>query len=187
MKKPKRSPRASAKPDAPRATRKRRARPTPRWLTKRPGLDEMAKRRCLLVLSVLSGERPVSDVIEEAEISRPMYYQLEERALQAMLVALTPGASEPGATEPAKRIAELERKVEQLEADKRRSERLLLLTRKVLKGPMKMAVGRPRKNPASASSTSAGRRRSHASPKKAPTPSPSVPPSTPTPVGESGA
>ena len=30
-----------------------------------------------------------------------MYYQLEERALRAMLVALTPGASEPGSTEPA--------------------------------------------------------------------------------------
>jgi hypothetical protein len=146
----------------------------------------MAKRRCLLVLSVLSGERPVSDVIEEAEISRPMYYQLEERALRAMLTALTPGASEPGATEPAKRIAELEQRVEQLEADKRRGERLLLLTRKVLKGPMKLAVGRPRKNQASASSTSAGPRRSRALPKKAPTPSPSVPSSTPTPGGEGG-
>ena len=104
-----------------------------------------------------------------------------------MLLALTPGASEPGATEPAKRIAELEGKVAQLEADKRRSERLLLLTRKVLKGPMKMAVGRPRKNPVSASSTSVGRKRSRVSPKKGPTPSTSVPPSTPTPDGESGA
>jgi len=142
----------------------------------------MAKRRCLLVLSVLSGERPVSDVIEEAQISRPMYYQLEERALRAMLLALTPGASEPGATEPAKRIAELEQKVSQLEADKRRSERLLLLTRKVLKGPMKLAVGRPRKTPASASSTSGGRRRSRVSPKKGATAS--APSSTPTPGGE---
>jgi hypothetical protein len=126
-------------------------------------------------------------VIEEAEISRPMYYQLEERALRAMLVALTPGASEPGATEPAKRIAELEQKVTQLEADKRRGERLLLLTRKVLKGPMKMAVGRPRKSPASANSTSAGPRRSRVSPKKGATPATSVPSSTPTPDGGGGA
>jgi hypothetical protein len=40
-----------------------------------------------------------------------MYYQLEERALRAMLLSLTPGASEPGATEPSKRIAELEQRV----------------------------------------------------------------------------
>jgi hypothetical protein len=146
----------------------------------------MAKRRCLLVLSVLSGERPVSDVIEEAEISRPMYYQLEERALQAMLLALTPGANEPGSSEPTKRIAELEQKVAQLEADKRRGERLLLLTRKVMKGPMKLAVGRPRKMEA-VSSASAGRRRSRAYPKKGTTMAAATsPPSTPTPDGEGG-
>jgi len=183
MKKPK-SPRGSAKTEPPKPRRRRRPRPTPRWLQTRTDLDEMAKRRCLLVLSVLSGERPVSDVIEEAQISRPMYYQLEERALAAMLVALTPGASEPGSSEPAKRIAELEQKVAQLEADKRRGERLLLLTRKVLKGPMKLAVGRPRKNPPAASSTSDGRRRSRVSPKKAPTATtPSAPTSMPTPDG----
>ena len=45
-----------------------------------------------------------------------------------MLVALTPGAADPGSSEPTKRIAELEQKVAQLEADKRRGERLLLLT-----------------------------------------------------------
>lgn len=181
------SPHASARPDAVKPRRKRRARPTPRWLTQTTDLDEMAKRRCLLVLSVLSGERPVSDVIEEAEISRPMYYQLEERALRAMLVALTPGASEPGSTEPAKRIAELEQRVAQLETDKRRGERLLLLTRKVIKGPLKLAVGRPRKTERAASSTSAGRRRSHVSSKRAPTPSTTAAASTPTPDGEGGA
>jgi hypothetical protein len=186
MKKPKKSPPASVKDDVPKR-RRRRARPTPRWLTRRTDLDQMAQRRCLLVLSVLSGERPVSDVIEEAQISRPMYYQLEERALRAMLVALTPGASEPGATEPAKRIAELEQRVGQLEADKRRGERLLLLTRKVLKGPMKMSVGRPRKSSASASSTSVGPRRSRALPKKAPTLLVNAPLSTPTLGGEDGA
>jgi hypothetical protein len=126
----------------------------------------MGKRRCLLVLSVLSGERPVSDVIEEANISRPMYYQLEERALRAMLLALTPGSDEPGSSEPAKRVAELERKVAQLEADKRRGERLLLLTRKVMKGPIKLAAGRPRKKKEDASSKGGGRKPSPASPRR---------------------
>jgi hypothetical protein len=150
-------------------------------------LDEMAKRRCLLVLSVLSGERAVTEVIAEAQISRPMYYQLEERALRAMLVALTPGATDPGASEPAKRIAELEKRVIHLERSKRRSERLLLLTRKVLKGPMKVAAGRPPRNPQRASSTSDGRKPLRASPRKRPTPSTSASISIPTPVGETGA
>jgi hypothetical protein len=140
-----------------------------------------------LVRSVLSGERPVTDVIEEAQISRPMYYQLEERALRAMLSALTPGVTEEGAAEPARRIAELEQKVTGLERDKRRSERLLLLTRKVMRGPLKMATGRPAKSPAWPNSTSAGRARSRISPKKETTPAASDLPSTTTPAGEVGA
>jgi hypothetical protein len=129
--------------------RKRRARPTPKWISKRPDIDEMARRRCLMVLSVLSGERPVTEVIAEAQISRGTYYQLEERALCAMLAALSPGLTDDAtstAETPAKRIAELETKVTMLERAKRRAERLLFLTRKVLKpGPMKMKVGRPRR------------------------------------------
>lgn len=133
----------------------------------------MARRRCLMVLSVLSGERPVTDVIEEAKMSRGTYYHLEERALRAMLNALTPGTDSSQAETPAKRIEELERKVGQLERDKRRSERLLMLTRKVVKpGPVTMAVGRR------PSSTKAGRRPSPPSTK--PTEAKNVEPSTPT-------
>jgi hypothetical protein len=144
-------------------------------------LDEIAKRRCLLILSVLSGERPVTDVIEEAQISRPMYYQLEEKALRAMLSALMPGAEDGSslAESPAKRIVELEKKVAELEKGKRRSERLLLLTRKIIKGPLKTAAGRKPKSERAPSSTSAGRKRSRASKTKPATletgPSPSMP------------
>lgn len=132
-------------------TDRRRARTTPEWLHEREDLDEMARRRCLMVLSVLSGERPVTDVIAEAQISRGTYYNLEERALKAMLVALVPGAAEAPSESPAMRIAELEKKVTLLEQHKRRGERLLLLTRKTLKrGPMKMLDrGRPSKKRAS--------------------------------------
>ena len=67
--------------------RKRRARPTPRWLKEPPadGPEAVAQRRCLLILSVLSGEQPVTDAIEATGVSRQLYYQLEERALKAML------------------------------------------------------------------------------------------------------
>jgi hypothetical protein len=164
-------------------TDRRRARTTPSWLLERKDLDEMARRRCMMVLTVLSGERAVTDVIEEAQISRGTYYQLEERALKAMLAALMPGGEQAPSESPAARIAELEQKVAMLERHKRRSERLLLLTRKLMKpGPMKSAAGRPRK--AKRSSTTAGCKPSPGSRPKAVATSTSSNPSTPTPGGE---
>jgi hypothetical protein len=111
-----------------------------------------------MILSVLSGEKAVTDVIAEAQISRGTYYNLEERALKAMMVALVPGAAETPSDSPAVRIAELEKKVAQLEQAKRRGERLLLLTRKTLRrGPMKMTDrGRPSKK--ARASTTAGKK-----------------------------
>jgi len=125
--------------------RRRRARPVPGWITSSKELDEIARRRCLLVLSVLSGERPVSDAIEQEKISRQLYYDFETRALRAMLQALTPqqAAAESIAITPAQRIAELESKIARLERDKRRLDRLLLMTRHVLKpGPLTTGMGR---------------------------------------------
>ncbi len=122
----------------------------------------MARRRCLMILSVLSGEVSVSDAIEKSQISRGFYYDLEERALGAMLLALTPGG-ETQASSPQARIAQLEERCKKLEQDKRRSERLLFLTRRVIKpGSVKSAKGRPSKKKtakvakAVASSTSRG-------------------------------
>jgi hypothetical protein len=172
--------------------RKARTRGTPRWIKTRQDLDEVARRRCLMILSVLSGERPVTQVIGEAEISRNTYYQLEERALRAMIAALTPSmvnenhGKEAGAqTEesPARRIAQLEAKVSKLEQAKRRSERLLLLTRKVMKpGSVKSGKGRPpkRTKPRRSSSTTSGPQPSRSSkstsgPIEMERPSPSMP------------
>ena len=39
------------------ARRPTRPRPTPRWLSKATDLDEIGRRRCLMVLSVLAGEQ----------------------------------------------------------------------------------------------------------------------------------
>lgn len=124
--------------------RKHRSRPTPRWLREKKDLDAIAQRRTLMVLSVLSGEKPVTDAIEEAKISRGHYYELEDRALKAVLEAMEPGASPGRPPDTTSRMLQLEEKLQQLEADKRRLERLLLMTRKVLKpGPMKTTRGRP--------------------------------------------
>lgn len=123
--------------------RKPRAHPLPRWLNGGKELDAIARSRCLLVLSVLSGETPVTSAIAQAKISRNTYYQLETRALNAMLAAMNPlaGSSADGRSDlsaATSRITELEGKVKLLERDKRRSGRLLLLTRKSLKAPVTM-------------------------------------------------
>src|SRR5262245_32579670 len=113
--------------------RKTRARPTPRWLTQQQDLDEVARKRCLMILSVLSGERSVTEAIIEAGISRQSYYEFETRALQAILRALVPGvATDSSPTTAEKRVLELEKRLKQTESARRRAERLLLLTRKVM-------------------------------------------------------
>lgn len=138
----KRSPTASE-----RTKRATRSRPTPQWLLTSNELDQVAQRRCLQLLSVLSGEKSVSEAIAEMQISRGTYYQLETRALAAMLTALTPGTTSADGS-PSGQIKALEEKVKKLEQGKRRAERLLLLTRKVVKrGPMKVGHGKGRVSP----------------------------------------
>jgi hypothetical protein len=116
--------------------RRHRARPTPKWLLSSEEIDQVAKARCLMLLSVLSGEKPVTDAVTDTGISRGMYYQLETRALEAMLRALGPAAVETPREESGalRRIAELEVKLQKAEAAKRRAERLLLMTRRLVKG-----------------------------------------------------
>lgn len=125
--------------------RKHRPRPMPRWLKKKGELDEIAQRRTLMVLEVLSGEKPVTDAVAEGQISRGFYYQLEERALKAILSAMEPGAQPGRPVETTKKILQLEERVKELEMDKRRLERLMSMTKKVLRrGPLTTGRGRPR-------------------------------------------
>lgn len=162
------------------STRRRRARPTPRWL-KAPladGPEAVAQRRCLLVLSVLSGEQPVTDAIEATGVSRQLYYQLEERALKAMLRALLPSAEgrEELETSLAGQVQGLQARVRQLETEKRRAERLLLLTRKLVRpGPLKTGAGgrKPRRSVGAGPSASPRARTT-----KVAVPSPEAPPPT---------
>lgn len=165
-----------ARGEATKGRRRHRSRPVPKWVKERQELDEMARRRCLLILSVLSGEKPVTDAIAELKLSRGRYYQLEELALKGMLEALSPApATGPGRPpDQGLKIAQLEAKVAKLEQEKRRIERLLFLTRKLVKpGRVTMpGVGR--------SSAKGGSPRSSDSPSRK---TESVGPSTPRTVG----
>ncbi len=128
------------------ATTKVEMRPRRKWLMPSPQLDRIAQRRALMVLSVLSGEKTVSEAVVEAEISRGHYYLLENRALKAMLEALAPGAGAGRPVEGAARIAELEKQLQRTSMEKRRADRMLELTRKLMpRGPYRVGAGRPRR------------------------------------------
>lgn len=143
------APRAELPAAKPKPKRRNRPRPTPKWLkAEAEGPEAVAQRRCLLVLAVLSGEQPVTDAIEATGVSRQLYYQLEEKALRGMLHALGPGseASQDLSQSLAAQLEAAQQRVKQLETEKRRAERLLLLTRKLVRpGPIAGRVGRPRK------------------------------------------
>lgn len=151
----------------------------PKWIFETKDLDLIAQRRCLMILSVLSGEKSVEDASREADIIPALYYQLEKKALTAMLAALVPGASKDGSPSPM--LAQMEKRIEELETTKRRLERLLFLTRMTVKpGPMTHGKrGRPRTRQAS---ETAGPKPSKRSRKKRPTSAPAST-STPTPDG----
>lgn len=180
-------PRGPRTDSQPRATRSRQ---TPRWLTKKTDLDAVARNRVMMVLAVLSGAKPVTAAIAEAGISRGFYYQLETKAINAMLLALAPGSdgdSSPDATGLHQRIRELEGKVARAEQDKRRAERLLHLQQKVMgTGPVKTARGRRPKPTVSTRRGRSGWRSSTVPTPKAATPRrPQRPTSEPTPATSS--
>lgn len=157
---------AASAAEPPKRKRALRARPVPKWVKLNQDLDEMARRRCLMILNVLSGAQPVSAAIEEAQISRGLYYQLETKAMRGMLAALMPSTDSEG--EPAisttERVTQLEAKVTHLEREKRRLERLLYVTKQIVRpGPVAQPTGRGRK-PSTSSSTKSGKPPSPASP-----------------------
>ena len=162
-----------------RVRRRERARPVPKWLLTNEELDKVAKARCLMILSVLAGELPVSQAIIEANISRPTYYQLETRALNAMLAAVHPAKSpRPGRPEAkadaSSQIAALEKKLQTAERLKRRAERMVSVMRKVMQ-PVPLLPRVRRKSSASRSSTPTGNKPSTSSPATTTSPSASTP------------
>ena len=173
----------TASPTKPDRRREPRRRGVPRWLTGRKDLDQVAQRRALLILAVLSGHTPVTTAIAEHGISRPLYYQLETKALVGMMRALVPGAnaaSSPDDATPMQQIVELEEKVARLEQENRRLDRLLFFAKKVLPaGPLAFPQRRGRK-PGRRSTTN-GLTPSLGSKKPTTTAAPST--STPTPGG----
>lgn len=74
-----------------------------------------SEQRAALILQVRSGQLTVEQAARQLGISRQRYYQLEQRALQAMLTALEdqPKGRPKGESDPEKET--LQTRVEELE------------------------------------------------------------------------
>jgi hypothetical protein len=123
----------------------------PLWLMQPAESQAIAQRRCLMILSVLAGQKSVQEVIEEERVSRTFYYQLEDRGLAGMLKALSPRIE--GVTSEHQELSQareqlrlLSERVKSLTQRKRSAERLLRLL--IRSNPARVTTerrGRPRK------------------------------------------
>ena len=79
--------------------------------------DDLPRRRAEVILQVRSGRITATEGAGLLEISRKSYYQWEERALQAMLAALTDGSPgrPPGPRRSDPENLRLKKQVEELE------------------------------------------------------------------------
>ena len=104
----------------------------PLWLMQPAESQAIAQRRTLMILSVLAGQKSVQEVIEEEQVSRTLYYQLEDRGLQGMLKALSPRiegvtSEQQELTRAREQLRTLSERVKSLTQRKRSAERLLRL------------------------------------------------------------
>jgi len=123
----------------------------PLWLMQPAEQRAIGQRRCLMILSVLSGQKSVQEVIDEEKVSRTFYYQLEDRGLQGMLQALNPRiegvrSEHRELTQAREQVRTLSERVKSLTQRKRSAERLLRLLIKSNSARVKTERrGRPRK------------------------------------------
>ena len=123
----------------------------PLWLMQPAEQQAIAQRRTLMILSVLAGQKSVQEVIEEEQVSRTFYYQLEDRGLAGMLQALSPRvegvtSEHRELTQAREQIRLLSERVKSLTQRKRSAERLLRLLIKSNHARVRTERrGRPRK------------------------------------------
>jgi DNA repair exonuclease SbcCD ATPase subunit len=123
----------------------------PLWLMQPAEQQAIAQKRTLMILSVLSGQKSVQEAIEADQVSRALYYQLEDRGLQGMLKALSPRiegvrSDQRELAEARTQIEALTERVKSLTQRKRSAERLLRLLIKTNQARVTTERrGRPRK------------------------------------------
>lgn len=90
-----------------------------------------AKRKAAVILEVLAGARSTGEAAEALKVSPNRYYQLESRALQAMVTACEPRPKGPGLS-PEKELAKVRRKVDRLGEELARYQALARVTQRAV-------------------------------------------------------
>jgi hypothetical protein len=90
-----------------------------------------AQRLAAAILEVLAGVRTPRQAAEVLGVSLPRYYQVETRAMQALVAACAPRPRGPGRS-PAKELTVLRRQQERLERELSRQQTLVRLTQRTL-------------------------------------------------------
>ena len=90
-----------------------------------------AQRLAAAILEVLAGVRTPSQAAEVLGVSLPRYYQVETRAMQALVAACAPRPRGPGRS-AAKELTALRRQQERLERELSRQRTLVRLTQRTL-------------------------------------------------------
>jgi hypothetical protein len=106
--------------------------------------DKEAKGKVAMVLSILAGERSISEACREMGLQPLSYYRLEERMLRSMLATAKMPARRGRQKDPLAESSELVSETEELRREHRRLQSLMRVTRKLAAGP-KRGPGRPRK------------------------------------------
>ena len=105
-----------------------------------PGTRE-ANKLALAILDVLAGARPPSEAAEAAGLSLPRYYQLEQRALEAIVRSCEPRPKGPPKN-PERQAARLERQIQRLTQELSRHQALLRAAQRTI-GLAPLAAPKP--------------------------------------------
>jgi hypothetical protein len=106
-------------------------------------VDPVAQRQAAAILEVLAGVRTPGQAAEALGVSLPRYYQIEARAMEALVASCVPRPRGRGRSAD-KEVASLRRQQEQLQRELSRQQTLLRLAQRTIGlTPPKPSVDKP--------------------------------------------
>jgi hypothetical protein len=135
-----------AAPKAPAAGKRSRQRHTPGGAALGKDAGQQARRLAAAVLDVLAGARTPAQAAEALGVSQPRYFQVEARAVQALVDSCEPRPRGRGRSAD-KELAGLRRQLERLQQEVNRQQTLLRLAQRTIGlPPPRAAAAKPGKD-----------------------------------------
>ena len=123
--------RGAASPAARPASKKSRRRHTPGGVGLGKDASRDAQRMAAAILEVLAGARTPRQAAEALGVSLPRYFQLETRAMHAVVASCEPRPRGPGRN-PDKELAALQRQHERLQRELARQQTLVRMAQRTI-------------------------------------------------------